>query len=1235
MGQGAAAIAQALNPLLLRRSTIIFLGLFVIGVVCASKDETPPPPPTSTATRGAASRICLSNQSSALLQFKNNNLGPGVLSSWQHNGSDCCHWEGVTCNNLTGFVIALEIPDRDLGTMTAGIAADSSLFKLRYLQRLDLSNNIFVGDIPKRLVELTHLTHLNLSHCEFTGQIPVELSQMTRLVSLDLSYNRGLLLQHPNFSQLFRGLVHLEQLRLDGADVSMSLVDVSMSLSSSHDLQTLSLSGCNISGPMDESSILEGLCSLGNITSLRLRANSMTGAIPPCLFSLPSLKELDLGRNRLTGSIPNLQLNPILSSLTELDLSGNRLTGSIPSSLFNLSFLATLDLSHNLLTENIPSSHFNVPFLKKVVLSGNSLTGTIPSWLFNLSSLEELQLSSNRLLGIPSSLFNPISSLKAVNLSDNSLSRSVPSWLFNLSSLDSLDLSNNFLTGVPSVLFNSNSSLTTLDLSHNNLMGRIPPLLFTLPSLRKLNLGSNKFGDLLSNFDNNLYSQHLEFLQLDHNFLSGDIPSFVNRLPDLKSIDLSSNCFNVTVDLSFFFSIKGLFALDLSNNTRLTVDSSYSSDDAQGSSKDSPGIQYLKLNSCNIWTFPRFVCKLSNLEYLELSNNNIEGEIPSCLWWEPSRFDTLVLDHNKLHGFEEPAQGISLNGVLYMSVSNNRIEGEIPTFLCDLAPTFLDMSENSLTGDIPDCLVKNLGTLNLRKNQLGGQIPDEFKFVEFVVLSDNLLTGKIPKSLFSSMLRVLDLGNNKLNGSFPSVSLASLLGNLGMLQVLILRSNHLHGPITVDASQQEFHWLKIFDISSNYFSGSLPHELFRGFKAMVSGTPEKETYLLQPNWSSGNGYWERDVTLYVEETIKGEYRLFKEVTKDLIIIDLSSNNFTGRIPQEIGSLTSLYVLNISRNHLVGSIPESFGKLQQMESLDLSHNQLSGVIPKELSVLTFLEVLDLSYNDLHGMIPQGNQFSTFLTTSFEGNPKLCGLQVNRSCSHAVGDGPHAGGDGLVEEENRRIKEKGWKYGSVGFGFAVGLVITTLPFLLMNRVTDWYWNRTDRMIDFILQRTLEISNNKELVASLPPGNLTEGVNIRLSYSTKQSNQWTMPAFLRNHFTDGYLDLSKNTLAGKIPDCFYYMDALKLRKNQLRAQIPRGFNNIKLLDLNHKFLTGKIPKSLSNCTRLKAQYLGNNRLHDVFPDWLGQLSELNTLDLLRSNNPYGPISAFSSTQAFLATI
>ncbi|XP_049936295.1 receptor-like protein 43 isoform X2 [Nymphaea colorata] len=721
MGEGAAAIARPPNPLLLCRSTIIFLGMFVIGVVCASKDETPPPP-TSTETSGAVSRICLANQSSALLQFKRSllEMQPDVLSSWQHNGSDCCHWKGVTCNNLTGFVIALEIPFHDLGLYgydqdiyLKGVAIDSSLFKLPYLQRLDLSYNLLNGIIPKRLVELTHLTHLNLSHCEFSGQIPVELSQMTRLVSLDLSYNPRLLLQHPNFLQLFRGFVHLEHLRLDRADVSMSLREVSMTLSSSQELQTISLSGCNISGTMDES-----------------------------LLHFQSLSYLDLGSNKLES---------------------------------------------------------------------------------------------------------------------------------------------------------------------------------------------------------------------------------------------------------------------------------------------------------------------------KLSNNNIEGEIPSCLWWELSSFDALVLDHNKLHGFEEPAHRISLaadGGLLYMSVSNNPIEGEIPTFLCDVAPTFLDMSENSLMGEIPDCLGKQVTVLNLRKNQLGGQIPDGFEsgLLEFVALSDNLLTGKIPRSLFNrSSLRVLDLGNNKLNDSFPSQ-----LGQLPKLQVLILRSNHLHGPITVDASQQEFHWLKIFDISNNYFSGSLPHELFQGFKAMMSGTKENEIEFFEIGLTFLSGYWERDVDHFVEETIKGEYRLHKEFKRDLTIIDLSSNNFTGRIPEEIGSLTSLYILNISTNHLVGSIPESFGKLQQMESLDLSYNQLSGVIPG-----------DLSYNDSHGMIPQGNQFNTFPASPFkpaspfEGNPMLCGLMVNRSC-------PHAGGDGLVEKKNKQIKEKGWKYGSVEFGFAVGLVITTLSFLFMNRVTDWYWDRTDRMIDFILQR-----------------------------------------------------------------------------------------------------------------------------------------------------------------------
>ena len=69
-------------------------------------------------------------------------------------------------------------------------------------------------------------------------------------------------------------------------------------------------------------------------------------------------------------------------------------------------------------------------------------------------------------------------------------------------------------------------------------------------------------------------------------------------------------------------------------------------------------------------------------------------------------------------------------------------------------------------------------------------------------------------------------------------------------------------------------------------------------------------------------------------------------------------------------------------------------MTDLESLDLSCNQLSGEIPQELTDLTFLGVLNLSNNRLVGEIAQANQFSTFNSSSFEGNAGLCGPPLSK-------------------------------------------------------------------------------------------------------------------------------------------------------------------------------------------------------------------------------------------------
>lgn len=101
---------------------------------------------------------------------------------------------------------------------------------------------------------------------------------------------------------------------------------------------------------------------------------------------------------------------------------------------------------------------------------------------------------------------------------------------------------------------------------------------------------------------------------------------------------------------------------------------------------------------------------------------------------------------------------------------------------------------------------------------------------------------------------------------------------------------------------------------------------------------------------------------------------------------------------------------------------------------MSGNHLSGGIPESLTKLHFLSAFSVAGNDLEGEIPRGGQFETFSSASFEGNPKLCGYVLNRSCATAEMVPPAA-----AEEESF------WYGIPFGLGYFVGLVTVSLTLL----------------------------------------------------------------------------------------------------------------------------------------------------------------------------------------------
>jgi len=136
--------------------------------------------------------------------------------------------------------------------------------------------------------------------------------------------------------------------------------------------------------------------------------------------------------------------------------------------------------------------------------------------------------------------------------------------------------------------------------------------------------------------------------------------------------------------------------------------------------------------------------------------------------------------------------------------------------------------------------------------------------------------------------------------------------------------------------------LQYLDLACNNFSGIIP-KFIVNWKGMTQ-TETGEDPLATAMAFGTNGTMEYNEQLYTVVT-KGQEQLYTGEIICMVNLDLSCNNLTGEIPEEICTLVALNNFNLSWNALSGEIPRKIGDLAQVESLHLSHNELSGEIPQ--------------------------------------------------------------------------------------------------------------------------------------------------------------------------------------------------------------------------------------------------------------------------------------------------
>ena len=383
--------------------------------------------------------VCNEKEKHALLRFKQALSDPANrLSSWSMD-EDCCRWEAVRCNNVTGRVVELQLSDpyvdSDNTNFTLGGEISPTLLELEFLSYLDLSLNGFGGrTIPSFLGSMGSLRYLDLSSAGFGGVVPHQLGNLSTLRYLNLGYNSGLYVENLDW---ISHLSFLKYLGLGSVDLHRE-VHWLESMSMIPSLSELYLSGCSLDRNMVSSL---GYANFTSLTVLDLSRNHFNQEIPNWLFNLTSLAILSLARNQFKGQIS--ESFGKLKYLEYLYLYWNSFHGPIPTSIGNLSSLRYLLLEENpLINGTLPKSLGLLSNLELLEVGETSLTGNISEVHFTtLSKLKLLLIYETSLSFHVNSNWTPPFQLKYLEANSCKMGLKFPAWLKTQKSLSYLFLS--------------------------------------------------------------------------------------------------------------------------------------------------------------------------------------------------------------------------------------------------------------------------------------------------------------------------------------------------------------------------------------------------------------------------------------------------------------------------------------------------------------------------------------------------------------------------------------------------------------------------------------------------------------------------------------------------------------------------------------------------------------------------------------------------------------------------
>lgn len=669
----------------------------------------------------------------------------------------------------------------------------------------------------------------------------------------------------------------------------------------------------------------------------------------------------------------------------------------------------------------------------------------------------------------------------------------------------------------------------------------------------------------------------------------------IGNLSFLVSLDLSSNDFSGTLP-QVLSRLKRLKILDLSyNNIRgdITIHPNIGGNLF-------PQLQILRVgNNSFTGLIPPSFSNMSKLEILDMSFNEFRGEIPQDLG-RLEKLKKLYLHGNRLTG-SIPLTLFNMSSLEGLSLSANRLSGGLPENLCEGIPRIqgIYLSLNyELSGKLPEnmSLCSELRILTLMNNKFEGRIPREL--------------GNVPT------LERLNLAYNNFEGEIPET-----LGNATSLVMLEIYNNHLTGSIPPQIFNISS--LLLIDLGNNSLQGMLPEDMCSSLKQLQAFSLEQNQMYgyIPPRLSECSSLQRLSLTFN---------RLEGPIPKDLgnltlFELRLGTNNLTGEVPSSLFNISTLSILSLGWNQLTGNLPSDMGHgMPSLEWLDFSSNNFKSESP-ELNFITSLtnsinlRMLGINDNPLNGRLPSSiGNFSRSLESIY-----AYGCQLKGSIPHEIGNLSNLIILSLYQNQlNGPLPES--------LGNMKNLQGLTL---YQNKIHGSIPNticKLSQLFELVL-------NDNRIGNGIPDciGNLTYLRDLELANNQLNS---TLPANLWLLKDLQWLKLSSNAIVGSLaPEVgnLKSVIGIDLSMNKLSGIIPssiEGLITLAILSLDHNNFQGSIPETISQIISLENLDLSYNNLSGEIPTSLQKLQHLIYFNVsfnhLSGEIPSdGPFKSFSS--------